>query len=102
VASKSSTISDRVAPQMVMIIEVLAATVAANWSEMELSHSTREEWMVSNLLSTGVIDLKGDDDGEFKITFEVNPPITCLVGGDPPAWNTADVNLITWLLSSPQ
>jgi Phage major capsid protein E len=68
---------------------VVATTVAQNWSEMELSHSTREEWLCANLLATGIIDLKGDEGGDFQIKFEISPLIDCLKGGTPPAWNSS-------------
>jgi hypothetical protein len=59
---------------------------------------TREEWLCANLLSTGVIDLHGDEGGDFQIKFEINPPVACTVGGTPPAWNTTpEIDLITWL-----
>jgi major capsid protein E len=78
--------------------DTVAQTVVQNWDEMELSHSTREEWLCANLLSTGIIDLKGDEGGDFQLKFEINDPIACTVGGTPPAWNTTpEIDLITWL-----
>jgi Phage major capsid protein E len=77
---------------------LVASTVAQNWTEMELSHSTHEEWLCANLLSTGIIDLKGDEGGDFQLKFEINDPIACTSGGTPPAWNTTpEIDLITWL-----
>jgi Phage major capsid protein E. len=79
-------------------VDLVANTVVENWSAMELSHSTREEWLCANLLSTGVIDLRGDEGGDFQIKFVINPPIACTIGGTPPAWNTTpEIDLITWL-----
>jgi len=79
-------------------VNLVATTVVQNWSEMELSHGTREEYLCANLLQSGVIDLKGDEGGDFHLKFEINPPVTCTVGGTPPAWNTTpEIDLITWL-----
>jgi hypothetical protein len=43
-----------------------------------------------------VIDLKGDEGGEFQLKFTINPPIQCGDVNAPPVWD-ADMDLITWL-----
>src|ERR1700745_2426971 len=39
----------------------------------------------------------GASGGAFQLKFEINPPINCLKGGTPPAWNSsAEPDLILW------
>jgi hypothetical protein len=79
--------------------DYITGLMSQNWVEMEQSLSTREEWQIAQLLTTGTIDIVGDDPGDpaarVTLTYEINPPIA-LTGAD--AWDaTSAPDLVAWL-----
>ena len=75
--------------------------MATNLRDLELSLSTREEWLCSQLLQFGRVEIVGDDPsdpaGHLTLNFEINEPVS--LSGSA-AWNAdPPPDIIAWLQS---